>query len=169
MTSQRTIETWVGLFILAALVSLVVLAFKVSGLTTFFKGNGYDVSAYFDNIGGLKIRAAVKVSGVIVGEVTDVELDPSSFKAIVKMRLDSRFSDIPADSSASILTSGLLGDNYIELNPMYSQEYLKNGSFIQDTHPAIILEKLIGQFLFNVGGGGQNGKHTSASNQTAPK
>ncbi len=153
MKSQRAIESMVGLFIIAAFTALVVLAFKVSGLTSFFKEEGYTVTAYFDDIGGLKLRAPVKVGGVIIGEVSRISLDPSSFKAIVKLLIYNRFSDIPSDSSASILTAGLLGDNYIELTPMYSQEVLKNGSIIEYTHPAMILERLIGQFLFRVGGG----------------
>jgi len=152
MSSQRVLETWVGLFMLAAIAALVVLAFKVSGLTGFFRGDTYEVTAYFDNIGGLKLRAPVKVGGVVIGEVDQISLDPNTFRAIVKLRVESKFNDIPTDSSASILTSGLLGDNYIELTPMYGQSYLKEGSTIEYTHPAIILEKLIGQFLFKVGG-----------------
>lgn len=161
MESQRLIESMVGLFILAAFAALVILAFKVSGLTSFFKQEGYTVTAYFDDIGGLKLKAPVKVGGVVIGEVTEVALDPASFKAIVKMSIYNKFNDIPSDSSASILTSGLLGDNYIELTPMYSQEVLKNGSVIEYTHPAMILERLIGQFLFRVGGG-QNGSKAEA-------
>lgn len=152
MISQRMIESLVGFFILAATVALVVLAFKVSGLTSLFKGDGYQVTALFDDIGGLKLRAPVKVGGVAIGEVTAIELDPETFKAIVTMRLNNRYNDIPSDSSASILTAGLLGDNYIELTPMYSQSVLKNGSVIEYTHSAMILERLIGQFLFKVGG-----------------
>ncbi len=152
MGSQRVIESCVGLFILAAFAALVVLAFKVSGLTSFFKEKGYTVTAYFDDIGGLKVRAPVKVGGVVIGEVTGLSLDSSSFKAIVKINIYQRFSDIPSDSSASILTAGLLGDNYIELTPMYSGSVLKEGSVIEFTHSAMILERLIGQFLFRVGG-----------------
>lgn len=158
MGSQRAIESCVGLFILAALAALVILAFKVSGLTSFFKEEGYTVTAFFDDIGGLKVRAPVKVGGVVIGEVTHLSLDPSSFKAIVKMTIYRRFSDLPSDSSASILTAGLLGDNYIELTPMYSQTVLKEGSVIEYTHSAMILERLIGQFLFRVGGGQDNSK-----------
>jgi len=152
MMSQRAIESVVGIFILTALLALVILAFKVSGLTTFFRQEGYTVTAYFDNIGGLKLRAPVKVGGVLIGEVMDIALDPSSFKAAVKIHINNKYNDIPSDSSASILTAGLLGDNYVELTPMYSQQMLKNGSVIEYTHSAIILEKLIGQFLFKVGG-----------------
>lgn len=153
MISQRSIESFVGLFILASFMALVVLAFKVSGLTSFFKEEGYTVTAVFDDIGGLKVRAPVKVGGVVIGEVTNIGLDPASFKAIVNLRIKLKYNDIPSDSSASILTAGLLGDNYVELTPMYSQNVLKNGSVIEYTHSALILERLIGQFLFKVGGG----------------
>ncbi len=150
MLSQRTIETLVGLFLLAAIVSLIALAFKVSGLTTFFKQEGYHVTAAFDDIGQLKVRGSVKIGGVSVGEVTDIAIDPASYKAIVTMRINSSTREIPMDSSASILTAGLLGDNYVSITPMYSKEFLKNGSMIEETHSAMILEKLIGQFLFSI-------------------
>lgn len=163
MISQRTMESFVGLFIIAALMALVVLAFKVSGLTSFFQQEGYTVTALFDDIGGLKIRAPVKVGGVVIGEVTDVELDSASFRAQVKMHINMKYKDIPADSSASILTAGLLGDNYIELTPMYSPDMLRNGSVIEYTHPAIVLEKLIGQFLFKVGGSKSGDKNKKES------
>jgi phospholipid/cholesterol/gamma-HCH transport system substrate-binding protein len=166
MASQRSIESFVGLFIIAAIIALVILAFKVSGLTSFFREEGYSVTAYFDDIGGLKLRAPVKVGGVVIGEVTTISLDPSTFKAAVILHINNKFSDIPSDSSASILTSGLLGDNYIELTPMYSQNVLKNGSVIEYTHSAMILERLIGQFLFNVGGK-KDGAKTPAGGATA--
>jgi phospholipid/cholesterol/gamma-HCH transport system substrate-binding protein len=151
MLSQRSIETFVGLFLLAAIGALLLLAFKVSGLTSFLATEGYNVTAEFDDIGQLKVRAAVKIGGVTVGEVSKIHLDTSSYRAIVTMRINSKINDIPDDSSAAILTSGLLGDNYIELTPMYGTTFLKEGSQIADTHSAMILEKLIGQFLFKAG------------------
>lgn len=150
MLSQRTLETTVGLFLLIGIFSLMLLAFKVSGLTTFFKKDGYDVTAEFDDIGQLKVRSPVKIGGVTVGEVTQIHLNPQSYRAIVTIRLDSHVRDIPSDSSASILTAGLLGDNYIAITPMYSGEFLKSGGQIEETHSAMILEKLIGQFLFKM-------------------
>ncbi len=162
MLSQRTIDSIVGLFLLAALGALLVLAFKVSGLTSFYKSEGYDVTAAFDDIGQLKVRAAVKISGVSIGEVSAIRLDPITYKAIVTLHINANVKDIPDDSSASILTAGLLGDNYIEIAPMYSQTFLKNGSEIQDTHAAMILEKLIGQFLFKIG----NNSSASATEKT---
>lgn len=151
MLSQRVTETLVGLFLLAAILALVALAFKVSGLTTFFKQEGYDITAAFDDVGQLKVRGSVKIGGVTMGEVTNIVIDPASYKAIVTMRISSSVKDIPADSSASILTAGLLGDNYIAITPMYSKDFLKNGDEITETHSAMILEKLIGQFLFSIG------------------
>ena len=159
MLSQRTMETVVGLFLLAGILCFIVLAFKVSGLTSYFKRDGYNVSAEFDDIGQLKVRGPVKMGGVTIGEVTHIGLNTSSYRAVVTMRIDTKISDIPSDSSASILTAGLLGDNYISITPMYSPEFLKNGSVIQDTHPAMILEKMIGQFLFSVGQSDKTVKH----------
>jgi phospholipid/cholesterol/gamma-HCH transport system substrate-binding protein len=150
MVSERRVESLVGVFLLAAIIALLVLAFKVSGLTSFFKPDGYDVTAQFDDIGSLKVRSAVKIDGVLVGEVASIVLDPASYKAVVTLRINSHFNTIPDDSSVSILTAGLLGDNYIAINPMYSQVYLKNGSEIQDTHSAMILEKLIGQMIYKM-------------------
>lgn len=160
MLPQRTIETLVGLFLLAAILSLIGLAFKVSGLTSFFKPEGYVVNAAFDDIGQLKVRGSVKIGGVTVGEVTDISIDPTTYRAIVKMRINSHVDDIPNDSSASILTAGLLGDNYVAITPMYSKEFLHQGSEIEETHSAMILEKLIGQFLFSISHPGEvnNGK-----------
>ena len=158
MLSQRSVETFVGIFLLAAVAALLVLAFKVSGLTSFFRTEGYNVTAAFDDIGQLKVRAAIKISGVTVGEVSGIRLDPESYKAIVTMHIHADTKDIPDDSSAAILTAGLLGDNYIEISPMYSATFLKEGGQIQETHPAMILEKLIGQFLFKIG----NGNSTAA-------
>jgi phospholipid/cholesterol/gamma-HCH transport system substrate-binding protein len=165
MLSQRSIETLVGLFLLAAIAALVALAFKVSGLTTFFKQEGYDVTAAFDDIGQLKVRGSVKIGGVTVGEVTKIGIDRESYKAIVTLRIYSSVNDIPTDSSASILTAGLLGDNYIAITPMYSKDFLKNGDEIQETHSAMILEKLIGQFLFSIGH--SNDKNTDTATKGA--
>ncbi len=150
MLSRRIVETLVGLLLLAAVAALLVLAFRVSGLTNFMRSPGYMVKASFEDIGQLKPRAAVRIDGVTIGEVTAINLDPATFKAVVSMRIDANMDHIPDDSSAAILTSGLLGDNYVALTPMYSETFLKNGSTIQYTHSAMILEKLIGQFLFNI-------------------
>jgi phospholipid/cholesterol/gamma-HCH transport system substrate-binding protein len=170
MLSQRTVESFVGVFLLAGIIALLVLAFKVSGLTSFFKTEGYEVTAAFDDIGQLKIRSAVKIGGVTVGEVTGIKLDPQTFKAVVEMHINSKFNDIPTDSSASILTAGLLGDNYIAITPMYNPQFLKNGDAIEETHSAMILEKLIGQLMFKITN--SNTKESADKNATttaAPK
>ncbi len=151
MLSQRTIESFVGLFLVFAITALLVLAFKVSGLTSFFKQEGYVVTAEFDDIGQLKVRSTVKIGGVTIGEVTQIKLDPTTFKAVVSMLIHSNMKDIPTDSSASILTAGLLGDNYVAITPMYAGEFLKDGGQIKETHSAMILEKLIGQLMFKLG------------------
>lgn len=150
MLSQRTIEISVGFLLLAAILCFITLAFKVSGLTSFFKPKSYTITAQFDDIGQLKVRAAVKIGGVTIGEVTGIKLDPSSYKALVTMQIHSNVDTIPSDSVASILTAGLLGDNYIEISPMYNTAYLANGGQIQETHSAMILEKLIGQLIFKL-------------------
>jgi phospholipid/cholesterol/gamma-HCH transport system substrate-binding protein len=156
MVRQRLVESLVGLFLLFALISLTVLAFKVSGLTNLFPAKSYFVTAEFDDIGSLKIRSPIKMSGVQIGEVAGISLDPQTFKAVIRMKINDRYNDIPDDSSAGIFTAGLLGDNYIAISPMYHQTYLKNGSKIAMTHSAMILEKLIGQLIYKVQNGGDN-------------
>jgi phospholipid/cholesterol/gamma-HCH transport system substrate-binding protein len=152
---ERTVEIIVGFFVLAGILALLVLALKVSGLSMSVGGHSYQVTARFDNIGSLKPRAPVTMAGVRVGEVTNIYLDPATFKAIATLQINASQNKIPSDTSASILTQGLLGANYISLNPGYSETFLKNGDRIQNTHPAIILENLIGQFLFSVKGPGK--------------
>lgn len=150
MLSQRFIESLVGLFLIFAIIALSMLAFQVSGLMNLFPEKSYIVSAAFDDIGGLKIRSPVKIGGVQIGEVSEINLDPVSFKAVVKMNIHHQFNDIPDDSSAGIFTSGLLGDNYIAITPMYNTSFLKNGSTIEITNSAMVLEKLIGQFIYSL-------------------
>lgn len=165
MLPQRLIESLVGLFLLFALIALSVLAFKVSGLTSLFPAKSYAVTAAFDDIGGLKIRAPVKIGGVQIGEVSQIDLDPVTFKAVVTMRIEDQFNDIPDDSSAGIYTAGLLGDNYIAISPMYNETFLKQGSQIRSTHSAMVLEKLIGQFMYKIGGGDGNSNGNGDSNK----
>jgi len=144
----RNIEIMVGAFLLAGILALLVLAFQVSGLTNIVGNNGYQISAAFDNVGDLRVRAPVSVGGVRIGEVTGIQLDHKSFKAIVSMQINPNQDSIPNDSSASILTQGLLGSNYISLTPGFSDTNLKNGDKIPTTHSAIILENLIGQLMY---------------------
>jgi phospholipid/cholesterol/gamma-HCH transport system substrate-binding protein len=165
MLPQRLIESLVGLFLLVAVTAMAVLAFKVSGLTNLFPTKSFVVTAAFDDIGGLKVRSPVKLGGVQVGEVSAIELDPATFKAIVKLKIEDQFNEIPDDSSAGIYTAGLLGDNYIAITPMYSKTSLKNGSKIQYTNSAMILEKLIGQFIYKV----SNGNNSDNGDKNASK
>lgn len=166
MLSQRVIETFVGLFLLFTMLALTMLAFKVSGLTSLFPTKSYTVSASFDDIGGLKIRSPVKIGGVQVGQVTEINLDPVTFKAIVKMHIENQFNDIPDDSTAGIYTTGLLGDNYISISPMYSKNFMKEGSQIEFTNSAMVLEKLIGQFIYKIG---NSGNDQDKGDKNAPK
>jgi phospholipid/cholesterol/gamma-HCH transport system substrate-binding protein len=156
MRSQRVVESSVGIFMLLALFGFCVLAFKVSGLTNLFPSNTYTVIANFDDIGGLKVRAPVKIGGVQIGQVAHIDLDPLTFKAVVRMHIDGKFNKIPNDSTAGILTAGLLGDNYISITPMYSPSFFTNNAKIEITHSAMVLEKLIGQFIYKLGNGDNN-------------
>lgn len=135
---------------LAGILALLVLALKVSGLSNYVSRDGYLVTAQFDNVGDLKARAPVTISGVKVGEVTGISLNTTTFKAVVTMRMYADQNKIPTDSSASIFTQGLLGSNYVNLSPGFDETFLQNGSEIANTHPALILENLIGQFLFSI-------------------
>jgi phospholipid/cholesterol/gamma-HCH transport system substrate-binding protein len=150
MQATRKMEFWVGLMVLMALLSGLFLALKVSNfgkLAGLQDGDTYPVTASFSDIGGLKVRSKVTMGGVVVGRVGSIVLDKQTFKAIVTLDIDRAFSAIPADSSASILTSGLLGDQYIGLEPGGDDNNLVAGSQISYTQPAMVLEKLIGQFL----------------------
>ncbi len=149
MINRKSLELWVGLFVAAGLLALAMLAFKVGNLTTADVVDGYKVKANFDNVGGLKIKAAVTVAGVRVGRVTGIAFDSNKYQATVTMDLDGKYKNIPVDSSATILTSGLLGDQYIGLEPGGAEEYLKDGDAIRTTQSALVLEKLVGQVIFN--------------------
>lgn len=147
---MRTLESVVGLFMIAGVLAFAILALKVSGLSTEFSGKGYEVSALFDNVGDLKVRAPVTIGGVKVGQVVGIALDPASFRARVTLKIDANQNHIPADSSASIFTQGLLGSNYISISPGFDETMLANQGEIEMTHSALILENLIGQFLFSM-------------------
>lgn len=149
MRQTRSIEISTGLFIILGFCALFFLATQTTNIKAYGDNGGYSVTAEFTNIGGLKVRAPVTMSGVTIGRVTEIRLDRRTFNAIVTMRINNRFNQIPDDSSASILTAGLLGAQYIGVSPGGSETVLKNGSKIQQTQSAIILENLIGQFLFN--------------------
>lgn len=147
MTNRKTVEIWVGIFVVAGLIAVAVLAFRVGNLSSADVADGYRVDASFENIGSLKVRSAVTLAGVRIGRVAAIRTDPDSYQAIVTLNIDGRYKNLPTDTSASILTAGLLGEQYIGLEPGGSDEYLKDGSKIQLTQSAMVLEKLIGRVL----------------------
>jgi phospholipid/cholesterol/gamma-HCH transport system substrate-binding protein len=152
MNKNRKIEVWVGLFMAMGFVALFYLAMQVSNLGTAYTGETFDVTARFDNIGGLKVKAPVTIAGVEVGRVTGISYDPKDFRAVVKMGLQSRYlKEIPDDSFAKILTAGLLGEQYVGLDPGGSETMLGKGSEIMVTQSALVLEDVIGQFIFGKG------------------
>ncbi len=146
---MRTVEIGVGAFMLAGILALVVLALNVSGLNPSEQRSGYKVYARFDNIGGLTPRAKVAMSGVQIGQVTAIRIDKDMLMAEVEMEIFSDVDYLTSDSSASILTAGLLGEQYIGVAPGAEDELLGDGDYIQDTQSALVLEELIGKFLFN--------------------
>ena len=147
--SRRTTEILVGLFVMLGLVALVFVSLKAANLTSFSIGSAtYTLSARFDNIGGLKPRAPVKSAGGTVGRVASISLDGKTFQGLVTMELEKRYA-FPKDTSASILTAGLLGDQYVGLNPGGEDESLAAGDTIRMTQSAVVLENLIGQMLYN--------------------
>jgi phospholipid/cholesterol/gamma-HCH transport system substrate-binding protein len=150
--SRNSLEIWVGVFVAIGIAALAMLAFKVGDLSNGGATDGFKVTALFDNIGGLKTKAPVTMAGVRVGRVTNIVLKRDSFRAEVELTLDGGFDNIPEDSSASILTSGLLGDQYVGLEPGGSVDSLKQGSVILTTSSALVLERLIGQLLFDKAG-----------------
>lgn len=156
MKKQRLTDFTVGLFMLLGLLSLLVMVMKVSGLSDFQSRHTYKVTADFNDIGGLKVRAPVTIAGVKVGEVTGIELQPEQLNAKVTMSLQKNKPIPYEDTSARILTEGLLGSNYISIVPGFEDDedkehpYLKNGDVIARTQQAMILENLIGQLLFNI-------------------
>ena len=145
---RTTLDLWVGMFVVAGFGALMVLAFKVGNLSTYNVSESYQLQAYFDNIGGLKPQASVKSAGVLVGRVTDVKLDTKLYKAKVTMNIDKRYQ-FPKDTFANILTSGLLGEQYIGLMPGGDDAMLKDGEEFKKTQSAVVLEDLIGKFLYN--------------------
>ncbi len=149
MTSTRTMEIAVGLFVAAGLAALFMLAMKVSNLANYTGDDGYVISARFDNIGGLKVRSPVSASGVRVGQVVGIEYDSEGYEARVSMSIDPQYDRFPIDTAASVLTSGLLGEQFIGLLPGAEEEYLKDGSEIELTQSALVLEQIVGQFLYS--------------------
>ena len=148
--TTRNLEITVGLFVAAGIAGLVMLALTVSNLASYGGGDGYEIKAHFDNIGGLKVRAPVSASGVRVGKVTAIQYDSDSYEAVVTLSINPQFNKFPIDTAASILTSGLLGEQYIGLDPGAEIDFLKPGDKLDITQSALVLEQIIGQFLYSM-------------------
>jgi phospholipid/cholesterol/gamma-HCH transport system substrate-binding protein len=151
--NRATIDLWVGIFVSIGLAALIFLSLKVGNLLTSSNTPGYRLEARFDNVGGLKPRAPVKAAGVVVGRVESIRLDPKTYEGVVTMRINEGFQ-FSRDTIASVLTSGLLGEVYVGLDAGGDPKILANGDTIPKTQSAVVIEKLIGQFLFDKAAGG---------------
>jgi len=145
---RTTLDLWVGIFVAAGVAALIGLAMKVGNLTSNQIGETYTVTAAFENIGGLKSRAPVKSAGVVVGRVDNIQFDNETFEALVTLKIDKHYN-FPKDTFANIYTSGLLGEQYVGLDAGGDEVTLKNGDKIAHTQDAVVLEKMISQFLYN--------------------
>lgn len=145
---RRAVDLWVGLFVVAGFIALMMLALKVGNFGAYSPKNVYVVKAHFDNIGGLKEQAPVRSSGVVVGRVSGVRFDSTKFDAEVTLTMDGKFK-FPTDTTAAILTSGILGENYVGLEAGGEEQNLKQGDVIKLTQSAVVLEKIISQFLYS--------------------
>ena len=149
MMTRKELDLWVGIFAVAGIGGMLFLSLKVANLLSSFSSSDvYQINAKFENIGGLKVRAPIKSAGVVVGRVGDIHFDNESFEAVVSMNIESQFK-FPKDSSAKILTSGLLGEQYIGITAGGDTANLKGGDTLKLTQSAVVLENLIGQFLYN--------------------
>ena len=148
MTSRK-IEILVGLFVAAAIAAFFMLAMQVSNMSSYGGGENYELSARFDNIGGLKVRSPVSAGGVTIGRVTDIQYNSESYEAVVLMEIETKYDKFPIDTAASIFTSGLLGEQFVGFEPGAEEDYLKQGDVIDLTQSALVLEQIIGQFLYS--------------------
>ncbi|ANJ73820.1 outer membrane lipid asymmetry maintenance protein MlaD [Ralstonia insidiosa] len=167
---KSLLDFWVGLFVLVGIVALLFLALKAGNMSAFSFSKTYQVKAAFDNIGGLKVRAPVKSAGVVVGRVSQILFDDKTYQASVVLDMDQRYQ-FPKDSSAKILTSGLLGEQYIGIEPGGDEAMLASGSKITMTQSAVVLENLISQFLYSKAadaGAGGNGSNGSSAGGAKP-
>lgn len=153
--NRKILDLWVGCFVLIGIAALLFLALKVGNLSSAHMAETYVLEAKFDNIGGLKVRGPVKSAGVLVGRISDIKFDPVTYEAVVTMSVDGRYQ-FPKDTFASVLTAGLLGEQYIGLDAGGDDRMLKAGDKIAKTQSAVVLEKLISQFLFSKAADGQD-------------
>ena len=163
MMHSKWIETTVGAFVALGMGALLVLTLRISNLSLASYGadSNYEIRANFDNIGGLKVRSPVKMAGVTVGRVNAIELDPKTYTAVAVLQIEKQFNQIPTDTGANVYTAGLLGEQYISLEPGGSEEFLKGGDVITDTQSAVVFEQVLGQFLYGKaaeGGGDKDSK-----------
>ena len=148
MQHTSTQDTFVGLFVASGIVGLFFLAMQVSNLSSFTEHDSYTITARFSNSGGLKVKSPVSAAGVKIGRVSAISFDPKTYESVVQLNIDSQYNTLPDDTTASVFTAGLLGEQYVSLEPGGSDDYLKNGGKIDITNSALILEKALGQFLF---------------------
>lgn len=148
MQYSKTQDTLVGVFVATGIAALFFMSMQISNLGTFNEKDNYTITAEFENSGGLKVKAPVVVGGVRIGRVTAIGLDQKNFRSVVKMSIDPQYNNLPDDTTASVFTAGLLGEQYISLEPGGSDTALKDNSKIEITQSAVVLEELIGQFLF---------------------
>ncbi|MCE1183260.1 MAG: outer membrane lipid asymmetry maintenance protein MlaD [Rhodocyclales bacterium] len=155
--NRTVLDLWVGFFVALGMAALLFLALKVGNLSSSHLSETYVVQAKFDNIGGLKVRGPVKSAGVLVGRIAEIRFDPATYEAVVTMNIDGRYR-FPKDTFASIFTAGLLGEQYVGLDVGGDEKMLQPGDTIAKTQSAVVLEKLISQFLFNKAADGQDKK-----------
>ncbi len=161
MQQTRKTELWVGSFVLAGICAILVMIFQVADVKSMGSGNTYTLKAKFDNIGSLKVRSPVKVGGVVIGRVSKITLNPESLLPEVSLAINSEYNQFPETSSVQILTSGLIGEQYIGFVPGFvfdDEVMLTDGDTIEDTKSALVLEDLIGQVLYSVGGSDNSSK-----------
>lgn len=149
--SRKQTEIVIGVFIMVGLAALAILALKVSNIAESGDKESYYVTARFNNIGGLKVRSPIRMGGVLIGRVSDIQLDMKTLTPVVTMAIFKQYDQLPTETTASILTAGLLGEQYLSLSPGGDEEILVDGDVIYDTQSALVIEELIGKFLFNQG------------------
>jgi len=155
--NRTVLDLWVGFFVALGIAALLFLALKVGNLSSAHLSETYVLQAKFDNIGGLKVRGPVKSAGVVVGRISDIKFDPASYEAVVTMNVDGRYQ-FPKDTFAAVYTAGLLGEQYVGLDVGGDEKMLKAGDTITKTQSAVVLEKMISQFLFSKAAEGQDKK-----------
>jgi len=149
MGVSKTVQIWVGLFVVIGFASLLMLSMKVSNLSTLTDREGYELLMHFENIGGLKVRSPVTMAGVVIGRVSNIKFDSEIYEAAVTVKIEQQYNNLPEDTTANIYTAGLLGEQYIGLEPGGSETFLKAGDEFKLTQSAVVLEQLIGQFFVN--------------------